>query len=185
LKAFCLAFAFLLASLPASAEELPRTSNAYRADQSGPTEPGNYEWTVIDDATGGAQTPAAATDPENVNKSAPARAALAKIRAETQRVTGEAEKAGRKVSRILYDLRVRCVVEEVDVDAAALAQVAAPAKMTVNEDTGTANGTLEFCEVDYSQKVRSRPQDDAHVTAPSPAPVQPEPVDFKVAFPVD
>ncbi|MCK9911055.1 hypothetical protein MXD81_18040, partial [Microbacteriaceae bacterium K1510] len=97
------AFAFLLASLPATAEELPQTSNAWRASQPDMAEPGSYQWTVVDNAAGGADAPAAANDKDAVSKSAPARAALSQIRAETQRVLVAARKAGAKVSRIRYD----------------------------------------------------------------------------------
>jgi hypothetical protein len=187
LKAFCLAFAFLLAALPARAEELPQTSNAWRASEPDLAEPGKFQWTVIDDAAGGAQASAAATNQPNLDRSAPARAALAQIRAETQRVLAEAQKASTKVTRIRYDLRVQCVVEQVQAAPDALAEVATPYIWGEAEKADPVDGTLELCEVDYSQKVRSMPQDDT----PSQAQAQPQPtakpqmVDYKVAFPVD
>lgn len=173
LKAFCLAFAFLLTSLPAKAEELPQTGNAWRA-----TEPGKFQWTVIDDAAGGASAPAAVIDEETEKKSAPARAALAQIRAETQRVLDAARQTSTKVSRIRYDLRVRCIVEQVEAEPQGVSAAGVPFIWNSQTETSEpASGTIEVCEVDYSQKVRSRPQDAA--------PAEPERVDFKVAFPVD
>ncbi len=59
MKAFCLAIAFLLASLPAYAEELPQTGNAWRASEPDMAEPGNYKWTGIDDNADGAMAPTA------------------------------------------------------------------------------------------------------------------------------
>ena len=59
LKAFCLAFAFVLVALPASANELPQTSNAWRAIEPDLADPGNFKWTVLDNSAGGDQTPAA------------------------------------------------------------------------------------------------------------------------------
>ncbi|CAN1724056.1 conserved exported protein of unknown function [Hyphomicrobium sp. 1Nfss2.1] len=179
MKAFCLAFAFLLASLPANAEELPQTSNAWRAVEPDLAEPGSYQWTVVDDATGRAQAPAAAD--ERAQKSAAARAALAQIRAETDRVMAEARRNGAKVSRIRYDLRIRCMVEEVEVgpETQAVSAGGMPYIWGAKDEEQPTSGTMELCEVDYSQKVRSRPIEG------EAAPAQPELVDFKVAFPVD
>lgn len=185
MKAFCLAFAFLLASLPATAEELPQTSNAWRASQPDMAGPGSFQWTVVDNAAGGANASAAANDKDTVSKSAPARAALGQIRAETQRVLDEARRAGARVSRIRYDLRVRCLVEEVDVNPEAISEAAAPYIWGAREEEQPTSGTLEFCEVDYSQKVRSQPQEEAQVKTPVQAAPQAELIDFKVAFPVD
>jgi hypothetical protein len=185
LKAFWLAFVFLLASLPAGADELPQTGNAWRATEPGLAEPGSFQWTVMDDAAGGVKAPAAANEKDAVSKSAPARAALAQIRAETQRVLGEARKTGTKVSRIRYDLRVRCLVEEVDVAPEAISEAATPYIWGSREAEEPESGTLELCEVDYSQKVRARPHDEAQVKASAPAARQPEMVDYQVAFPVD
>lgn len=178
MKAFCLAFAFLLASLPANAEELPQTSNAWRASQPDVAEPGKYQWTVVDDATGGAQAPAAAQDREALNKSAPARAALAQIRAETERIMNEARKSSNKVSRIRYELHVRCIVEQVEAGTETVSAAAgAPHIWGTKGEQPPADGTLELCEVDYSQRVRSKPQPTAKTG--------PEMLDYKVAFPVD
>ena len=185
MKAFCLAFAFLLASLPAVAEELPQTSNAWRASQPELAEPGSYQWSVIDDAAGGTRAPAAANDNEIVNKSAPARAALAQIRAETQRVMDEARRTSTKVSRIRYDLRVRCLVEEVDTEPEAITPAAMPYIWGSQDDAEPSRGTVELCEVDYSQRIRAEPeQQQAAAPAPATAP-QAELVDYNVAFPVE
>ena len=105
MKAFCLAFAIGLGSLPAIAQELPQVGTASELAQ-----PGSYQWTVVDDngaplqtMNGGRATDAAA----NRKKDAPARAALAQMRAETRRLVADAEARGAKVRRIRYDLRVR------------------------------------------------------------------------------
>lgn len=187
MKAFCLAFAFLLVALPAHAEELPQTSNAWRASEPDLAEPGKYQWTVVDDAAGAAQAPAAAINQQSLDKSAPARAALAQIRAETARIMAEAHKTSTKVARIRYDLHVRCTVEEVEAAPDALAEVAAPYIWAERAEAEPVKGTLELCEVDYSQKVRSMPQEEASSEAASPArpAAEPELVDYKVAFPID
>ena len=186
MKAFCLAIAFLLASLPAVAEELPQTGNAWRATEPELAEPGSYQWTVVNDAAGEANAPAAATENEVAAKSAPARAALAQVREETQRIMSEARKNGTKISRIRYDLRLRCVVEQVEVEPAVPAEVALPyiwgsddEKISASdEDQDPTTGTLELCEVDYSQKVRSNADKPKAERAP-------ELIDFKVALPVN
>ncbi|WP_139247090.1 hypothetical protein [Hyphomicrobium sp. NDB2Meth4] len=118
---------------------------------------------------------------ERAQKSAAARAALAQIRAETDRVMAEARKNGAKVSRIRYDLRIRCMVEEVEVgsETQAVSAGGMPYIWGSKDEEQPASGTMELCEVDYSQKVRSRPIEG------EAAPAQPEVVDFKVAFPVD
>ncbi|MEI9901280.1 MAG: hypothetical protein WDN31_15340 [Hyphomicrobium sp.] len=123
-------------------------------------------------------------DTATQNKSAPARAALAQIRAETQRLLDDARKTSTKVSRILYDLRVRCLVEQVDVEPNAISEAAMPYIWGSQDEAEPASGTLEVCEVDYTQKVRSQPQEQAAVQREQ-APVQPELIDYKVAFPVD
>jgi hypothetical protein len=175
LKAFCLAFAFLLASLPANAEELPQTSNAWRATQPDQAEPGQYQWTVVDNEAGGASAPAA-QDQEALRKSAPARAALAQIRAETDRIMKVARETSTKVSRIRYDLRVRCLIEQVEAGAETVSVAGMQHTLAKGEGPPT-DGTLELCEVDYSQKVRSQPE----ATAKAPS----EMIDYKVAFPVE
>jgi len=149
----------------------------------GAAEPGNFKWTVIDNAAGEAPTSAAA-DKGTIDKSAPARAAIAQIRAETARVLDEARKKSSKVSRIAYDLRVRCVVQQVEGDdvAAVAHHVGLPQIANAAEAQAGSDGTLELCEVDYSQRVRSSsPQAKAETGS---VPVG-EPVDYKVAFPVD
>lgn len=187
MKAFCLAFAFLLAVLPAHAEELPQTSNAWRASEPDVAEPGNYQWTVVDDAAGAAQAPAVAINQESLDKSAPARAALAQIRAETARIMAEAHQSSTKISRIRYDLRVRCTVEEVEAAPDVLAEVSAPYIWGERAEAEPVKGTLELCEVDYSQKVRSMPQEAAPSEAVSPRrpAAEPELIDYTVAFPID
>lgn len=177
MKAFYLAFAFLLASLPVGANELPQTSNALRANEPELAEPGSFKWTVVDDAAGEAPASAAATEKEAQEKSAPAQAALAQIRAQTQRILGEAHKNATKVSRIRYDLRLRCVVEQVNVEPEAPSEVALPYIWGADGEKEPVTGTLEMCEIDYSQKVRSQPQPRAESA--------PETVDYRVAYPVD
>lgn len=191
MKAFCLAFAFLLVALPASAEELPQTSNAWRANEAGIAEPGSYKWTVVDDANGVAQVPANAIDPHADRKNAPARAALAQIRAETQRVMEDARKSGVKVSRIRYDLRVRCLVEQVELEPETVSMPEEGALPYIwgvkSEDDTPEIGTAEVCEVDYSQKIRAQADPDAPAPAQvqAPAPVEPQMNEYKIAFPVD
>lgn len=180
LKAFHLAFVFLLASLPAGADELPQTGNALRAAEPELAEPGSFKWTVVDaagEAPASAVAEEAATEKEAQQNSAPAQAALAQIRAQTQRILGEAHKNAAKVSRIRYDLHLRCVVEQVDVEPDELAEVALPYIWGADGEKEPVTGTLEMCEVDYSQKVRSQPLPKAERA--------PEAVDYKVAFPVD
>ena len=179
MKAFCLAFAFVLVALPAGADELPQTSNAWRATEPDLSEPGSFQWTVLDDAAGGAQAPAAVTGQNARPKDAPARAALAQIRAETARVFEEARRASAKVERIRYDLRVSCVVEAVSYEPDALESVSTPwIWESMNDEDRTARGTVEMCEVDYSQKVRSQPQAEVK------AQVEPRMRDYAVSFPV-
>jgi len=187
LKAFCLAFAFLLVTLPASAEELPQTSNAWRATQAGLAEPEKYKWTVVDEATGEADAVAAAHNRDADQRSAPARAALAQIKAETQRVMGEAQRTGTKVSRIRYDLRVRCLVEQVELDPETVSMSQEGALPYIwgvkSEDDVPATGTMEVCEVDYSQRIRA--QADGEGQTQIQAQPRPQMDQYKVAFPVD
>jgi hypothetical protein len=181
LKAFCLAFAFVLVALPAGADELPQTSNAWRATEPDLSEPGNFHWTVLDDAAGGAQAPAAVTGQNARPKDAPARAALAQIRAETARVFEEARRASAKVERIRYDLRVSCVVEAVSYEPDVLESVSMPWIWdSMNEEDRTVHGTVEMCELDYSQKVRSQAQPKDEVKAQ----VEPQMRDYAVSFPL-
>lgn len=176
MKAFCLAIAFLLASLPAYAEELPQTGNAWRASEPDLAEPGNYTWTVIDNDADGAKAPAAMSGTETRDKSAPARAALAKVREETARIMAEAKRASTRVERIRYDLRLRCVVEKVDTDEEPLANTKLP-WIWGSADKGEADtsGMFEMCEIDYSQKVRSHAE---------PKTEEPQYVDYAVEVPV-
>jgi hypothetical protein len=176
LKAFCLAIAFLLAALPARAEELPQTGNAWRANEPDMAEPGNFKWTVIDDNATGAKAPAATPGPEAREKSAPARAALAEIRAQTARLVDAARRNGSKVERIRYDLRLRCVVEEIDTETEPLANTKMPWIWGSVADSGKdTSGMFEMCEIDYSQKVRSQAE---------PQEKQPDMVDYAVSIPM-
>jgi hypothetical protein len=185
LKAFCLAFAFALAALPAGADELPQTSNAWRAIEPDLADQGNFQWTVLDNAAGEAGAPAAASgqDIRDIRgKDAPARAALAQIRAETARVFAEARRVSAKVQRIRYDLRVSCTVEEVSYQPDPLDNVSMPWLWdSIDEEDREVTGTVEICEVDYSQKVRSQAQPEAQVIGE----LQPQMKDYKVSFPVD
>ena len=116
----------MLVAFPAGADDLPQTGNAWRANEPDLAEPGNFRWTVLDDAAGGAQAPAAVTGQDARRKDAPARAALAQIRAETARVFAEARRASAKVQRMRYDLRVSCVVDVVAYEPDPLATVSMP-----------------------------------------------------------
>jgi len=49
---------------------------------------------------------------------------------------------------------------------------------SMNDEDRTARGTVEMCEVDYSQKVRSQPQAEVK------AQVEPRMRDYAVSFPV-
>lgn len=181
MKAFCLAFAFALTALPASANELPQTSNAWRAIEPDLADRGNFKWTVLDNAAGEAGAPAAANGHDVRGNDAPARAALAQIRAETARVFAEAQRVSAKVQRIRYDLRVSCIVEEVSYQPEPLENVSMPWLWdSIDEGDRAVTGTVERCEVDYSQKVRSQ-QPEAQVIGER----QPQMQDYKVSFPVD
>lgn len=177
MKAFSLAFAFLLVAAPAVADELPQTGNAWRANEPGLAKPGSYQWTVVDDEAGKAAPASISTGHKVEDKSAPARAALAQIRAETARIMDEARRANTKVSRIRYDLRVRCLVEEVDVEPEALNTASLPYIWGSADDQEPTSGTIEMCEIDYSQRVRSQPVEE-------PA-REPQMVDFLVAVPLE
>ena len=177
MKAFCLAFAFLLASLPANADELPQTSNALRATGPELAEPGSFQWTVIDDAARGAQAPTAATEGQFDDKSAPARAALAQIRAETARIMDAARETSTKVSRIRYDLHLRCIVEQVDSEPPVPAEVALPYIWGSSEEKEPTTNTIEMCEIDYSQKVRAQPLETVEP--------RPQPREYNISLPVE
>ena len=183
MKAFCLAFAFALAAVPAVANELPQTSNAWRAIDSEPVNPGEYRWTVLDNAAGTEQYVPTANDAHAHRKDAPARAALAQIRAETARVMREAQRTSSEIKRIRYDLHVSCVVEAVSYEQDPLENVSLPWLWeSISEQNRTVQGTVEMCEVDYSQRIRSTDSVAAAVAEPPPQPVM---QDFKVSFPVD
>ena len=184
LKAFCLAFAFALAALPASADELPQTSNAWRTIEPDLAGQGNFKWTVVDNAAGEAGTPAAATTPEVRGSDAPLRAALAEMRAETARVFAEAQRVSAKVKRIRYDLHVSCLVEDVDQQADPVENVSTPWLWdSIDNADREKSATAEYCEVDYSQKVRTEhPVEDEAQVVGEP---QPKMQDFKVSFPVE
>jgi hypothetical protein len=170
LKAFCLAFAFLLGSLPVAAEELPQTSNASPASESALAQPGSFQWTVVDAAGAPLQ---AATGQKARRKDAPARAALAQMRAETERVVDEARQSSAKVQRIRYDLRVRCIVEPAASEPDPLANVATPWIWGQQTAEAEPEEMLEMCEIDYSQKVHSR------------AEPEPQMLDYAVSLPAE
>lgn len=176
MKAFCLAFAFALVAVPASANELPQTSNAWRAIEPDLADPGNFKWTVLDNPAGEAKAPAAA-----MGQDAPAKAALAQIRSETARVMEQARLASAKVERIRYDLRVSCVVEQVTYAPDPLDNVSMPWLWdSIDEEDRTVQGTVEMCEVDYSQKVRTQASAEAQVkTVPSP-----QMRGYEISFPI-
>ena len=184
MKAFCLAFAFVLAALPASADELPQTSNAWRAIEPDLADQGNFKWTVLDNAAGEAGAPAAANGQGVRGNDAPVRAALAQIRAETERVFAEAQRVSAKVQRIRYDLRVSCLVEEVSYQPDPLDNVSMPWLWdSIDDSDREVTGTVEMCEVDYSQKVRSQQPEDPEAQVNGEP--QPQMRDYKVSFPVD
>ena len=181
MKAFCLAFAFALVAVPASADELPQTSNAWRAIEPDLADPGNFKWTVLDNPAGEAQAPAAVK-----GQDAPARAALAQIRAETARVMEQARLASAKVERIRYDLRISCVVEQVTYAPDPLDNVSMPWLWdSIEDEDRTVRGTVEMCEVDYSQKVRSQAQPQGEAQVRSQPQPQPQLRDYKISFPID
>ena len=173
MKAFCLAFALLLGTLPATAQELPQVSNASELAQ-----PGSYQWTVVDDngaplhtVVGGRAVDAVA----HPKKDAPARAALAQMRAETRRVVADANSRGAKVQRIRYDLRLRCVVEAIETEQDPLLTNASMPWIWGASDAAKSadeEGMVEMCEVDYSQKVRSQTE------------AEPQRKDYAVSLPV-
>ena len=172
MKAFCLAFALLLGTLPATAQELPQVSNASELAQ-----PGSYQWTVVDDngaplhtVTGGRAVDAAA----HPKKNAPARAALAQMRAETRRVVADARSKGAKVQRIRYDLRLRCVVEAIEPEQEPLTNASMPWIWGATDAAKSSDeeSMVEMCEVDYSQKVRSQAEPESPMK------------DYKVSLPV-
>ncbi len=171
MKASCLAIAFLLGSLPVVADELPQTSNAWRASEAALAQPGSFQWTVVDEA--GRAMPQTATGLNARGKDAPARAALAQMRKETARLLDEARRSSVKVARIRYDLRVRCIVEQVAAEPDPLANVAMPWIWGAPSEEEAANDTVEMCEVDYSQKVRSQ------------AEPEPQMRDYTVSLPVE
>ncbi len=161
MKAFCLAFALLLGTFPATAQELPQVSNASELAQ-----PGSYQWTVVDDngaplhtITGGRAVDAVA----HPKKDAPARAALAQMRAETRRLVADANSKGAKVQRIRYDLRLRCVVEAIEPEQEPLTNASMPWIWGATDAAKSADeeSMVEMCEVDYSQKVRSQTEPES------------------------
>jgi hypothetical protein len=171
LKAFCLAFAIVLGSVPAVAQELPQVGNASELAQ-----PGSYQWTVVDDngaplqtQNGGRAVDAAA----NPKKDAPARAALAQMRAETRRLVAAAEARGAKVKRIRYDLRVRCIVEAFEPEHETLTNASMPWIWGAADSAKPSpDDMVEMCEVDYTQKARSEEE------------VEPQMKDYAVSLPL-
>ena len=53
---------------------------------------------------------------------------------------------------------------------------------SIDEEDRTVHGTVEMCEVDYSQKVRSQAQPRKPRSIGEP---QPQMRDYKVSFPID
>ena len=176
MKAFCLAIAFLLAPLPAIANELPQTGNALRATEPDMAEPGSYQWTVLDDNANEAPASAATRAVQGHQKNAPALAALAQVRAETARLLAEARRTSTRIDKIRYDMKLTCVVERIDTDADPLANAKMP-WIWGSSDKAEADSTgmFEMCDIDYSRKVRSESE---------PQPEQPELVDYTVYVPV-
>ena len=171
MKAYFLIFAFALGSVPAAADELPQSSNAWRASEGNLAQPGSFHWTVEDGAEGAARQ--AATGPQARND-APARAALAQMRAETARIMGEAQRSSAKVERIRYELHVKCVVQQMDAEPDPLANVSMPWIWNSLRDADEPDSaTVEVCEVDYSQRVRSQAGDEPRMR------------DYAVSFPVE
>lgn len=168
MKAFCLAIAFLLVSHPAGAGELQPTGVAWHPAEPEVAQPGNFHWTVVDNPAGGAQAPAALT-----GQGAPARAALAQIRAETTRLIEEARRNSANVDRIRYDLRISCVVQQFAYEPDPLETVSMPWLWdSVDEKDRTVRGSVEMCDIDYSQKVRTQAQ-------------APQMRDYTVSFPMN
>lgn len=185
MKAYCLVFVFALGTLPAAAHELPQTGNASRASEIELAQPGSFHWSDAESpATNHYGSAPAASGPE---KSAPARAAMAQMRAETARILRDADANATRVSRIRYDLHVTCVVEQVEPEpdlstAGSHANAAMPWIWSVqhasNRAEMTDTATVEVCEVDYTRRVRSFADEN-------PANGGPDTVGFKVAFPAD
>ena len=182
MKAFCLAFAFVLVAVPASANELPQTSNAWRAIEPDLADPGNFKWTVLDNAAGEDQAPAAANGQVRARRPGKGRTGADPRRNGPRH--GEARRASAKVERIRYDLRISCVVEQVSYAPDPLDNVSMPWLWnSIDDEDRAVEGTVEMCEVDYSQKVRSQaqPQGEAQVRSQP----QPQVRDYKVSFPID
>ena len=115
----------------------------------------------------------AATAPQARND-APARAALAQMRAETARIMGEARRTSAKVERIRYELHVKCVVQQLEAEPDPLANVSMPwIWSSLREADEPDNATIEVCEVDYSQRVRLQAGEEPHMR------------DYAVSFPVE
>lgn len=190
MKAYCLVFVFALGALPAAAQELPQTRNASRAGEIELAQPGSFQWTDANAPAGyGHGQTQAAHGPQ---KSAPARAAMAQMRAETARIMRDAQASATRVSRIRYDLHVTCVVEQVETepDLAAAGSHAKPGMPWIwsvqhaSVETEMANtATVEVCEVDYTQRVRALA--DETPAGETLADAAPQMIDYKVAFPAE
>ncbi len=91
------------------------------------------------------------------------------------------QQASATVERIRYDLRVSCVVEQISYEPDPLDSVSLPWLWdSINEEERTVRGTVEMCQVDYSQKVRTQASAEAQVkTMP-----RPQMQDYKVSFPI-
>jgi len=96
------------------------------------------------------------------------------MRAETARIMGEARRTSAKVARIRYDLHVKCVVQQLETEPDPLANVSMPwIWSSLRDGDETDSATIEVCEVDYSQRVRTQ------------AGEEPQMRDYAVSFPVE
>lgn len=183
MKAFHLAFAFLLASLPAVADELSPTSIALGATNPELAEPGSYHWTVADNPADEADASTAQTASGAFDQSAPARAALAQIRADMTRVMEEARRASAKVSRIRYDLHISCVMQPVSRDPDPLESVGMPwIWESMGEKDPQQDASLELCQIDYTQRIRTQSQADENEQAGAYS-AQPQMQPYQISLP--
>jgi len=87
---------------------------------------------------------------------------------------GEAQRSSAKVERIRYELHVKCVVQQLDAEPDPLANVSMPWIWNSLRDADEPDSaTVEVCEVDYSQRVRSQAGDEPRMR------------DYAVSFPVE
>lgn len=175
MKAFCIAFAILAASLPARADDLPSIGSAGSGATLAPA-PGSFEWVVVDDGAGPAAK--AQMAPAKQDPPPPARAALSQMRVEMQRVLADARRTDTKVERVRFELRVTCEMRVKDhqpVQGASVPYIWNSAE----EKAKQLQESLELCEVDYAERVRVQAQQAAK-TQQQP----PEMRDFQISFPV-